>query len=138
MKRSFLSRIAGAAVALGLGTTTLAVIGLATPASAVVTCTSRVTAHISQTRVEYGTRLYVDGSVKHTCPGEPESSTYVGQAVLQRALAGQGWTNVAVESASGFFYYEVTASANASYRIVYQGGDESSDRYPAKASDNVG
>jgi hypothetical protein len=144
MIRSLSSRLGGAVAALVLGTTALAAVGVSAPANAAtVTCTSRATLETSTTNAVYGDYMYLAGAVKHTCPGEAEETTYYGNAVLQRALPGQGWANIATAEAGGFMFSDVVKSATVSayYRVVYQGGDNGSssslETYPATTSNSV-
>lgn len=136
---TFRSRLGGLLAALALGLTTLSVAAAPADAATTVNCSSRVTLEAGGAVVEYGESMYLTASVKHTCPGEAETNTYYGNVVLQRALPGQGWTNVAVEEAGGYVSFDTasTATATASYQAVYQGGSGYDESYAAVTSNTI-
>jgi hypothetical protein len=143
MKRSFLSKLSGAVVALALGVTGLGVVGAASPAGAAETCTSKATltlqpGYASQRPSPYfGQSLYIDGDVTYTCPSD--SYPYhvnAGTVSLQRTTGG-AWATIATFS-NGFPYLSTKYVGTASYRLVYSGGtDSSGDTLTPAVSSNV-
>jgi hypothetical protein len=132
MNRRFLSRLGGAIVALVLATTTLATVGMGSPASAAETCTSKASISLRAGYASYspapyyGQSLYIDGDVTYVCPSDPSYSWHVnGGSVSLERNTGTGW--VAIRRFSdGYVSMTTTYVAKAIYRITYNGGKNSS------------
>ncbi|MDH2415026.1 hypothetical protein [Nocardioides sp. CER19] len=128
MNRSLLSRLSGAIVALVLGTTTLATLGAAAPASAAETCTSKATITLKAGYASYspapyyGQALYLDGDVTYVCPSDPTYAYHVnvGTVAIERNT-GTGWVRIGSFS-NGYPYLSTSYAAKAAYRITYTGG----------------
>jgi hypothetical protein len=142
MNRAFLSRLSGAVVALALGTTTLAAVGAATPASAAPTavpCTSTVAVFTSYTRTEFGASNSVTASTNATCADGKSGRVSNGAIQLFQSLdGGRSWAPVA-SGANAYASYSHTATANALFRAHYAGGSLGTTyTFSAADSANVG
>lgn len=144
MKRSLLSRLGGAVVALALGTSVLTAVGAATPASADdSTCTTRTTLDVYQTTVEY--RGYESLRAETTvvgCSGGTATS-YIGSGAghiyLERSLDGRTWQAVRTGPYESYvsWYGEGVVPVSAYYRARYTGGKESTSDNPDSFDDSA-
>ncbi|SFB77022.1 hypothetical protein SAMN04487968_101427 [Nocardioides terrae] len=145
MKRTFLSRVGGAVVALGLGTATLAAVGTATPASAATTatvqCTDTVQVAPSYTTLEFGRTNSVDATASGSCPGYttgrlPYGTT--GNLLIQTSADGVNWATVGGNTSAGSAYASVPATGSVLIRAYRPEGTytDGSDvlKFPAAAS----
>jgi hypothetical protein len=141
MKRSFLSRISGAVVALALGTTTIAAVGAASPAGAAQTCNVAVTLRVGASTVVYGgyESLSADVTPAASC-ADNYVSDGAGSVRLERSLnGGRSWQAIKVGSYPSYvsYYGSNIIRASGLYRAYYTGGTESTTdatHYNASAS----
>jgi hypothetical protein len=137
MKRSLLSRLSGAVVALALGTSALVAVGAATPASADnSTCTTKTTLNVYQTTVEYGGYESLRGETTIAGCSGGTAASYIGSGAghiyLERSLDGRTWQAVKTGTYEDYvsWYDEGIVPASAYYRARYTGGKESTSYNP--------
>lgn len=146
MHRPLLSRLSGAIVALALGTTTLAAVGAATPASAAgASCQTKATISVYQSTVLYGGYERISGDTTITgCTGTNPGSIWsdAGDTVIERSLNnGATWQVVHDDgySSSAYWYGDGIVGATALFRAHYTGGTSANfgDSYKASYSSAV-
>lgn len=126
MKRTFLSRLSGAVVALAVGTTTLAAVGAATPAGAATTvnCTTTTKVAAYYSKLTYGDRNTVQAAVTATCPGVGSGRPDGGTLTLSWSKDGGRTWAPATTSQTGYVSYDYVASGLTYFRAEYGGGSE--------------
>lgn len=125
-----ISRLAAGLVTAGL--VGFAPIAVTAPAdAATVTTVATLTSYDTDGVFEYGDDLSLTGSIKSSTGGSVFSGTY---ALQVSTAATPAFTTIATGTASGFLSFDVPASANATYQLVYSGGSSSSDTFTATTS----
>jgi hypothetical protein len=129
MKRSFLSKLSGAVVALALGVTGLGVVGAASPAGAAVTCNTTISFKVGSATVVYGDYEYLSATVSPVAGCEDTFvSSGAGYIRIERSFNnGRSWQ--AVRNGDNYSVYLSSNSvvrSTALYRAYYTGGTETS------------
>jgi len=118
-----ISRLAAGLVTVGL--IGFAPVAITSPATAAGTETpvATVTSYDTDGIFEYGDDLNLSASVKSASG----SSVFTGTYALQVSTpATPAFTTVATGTASGFISFDITATTNAVYQLVYSGGTSGS------------
>lgn len=112
--------VAGTVTAGLLGITPIAISAAAQAAVTVVTATS-----LSSTQVEYtyGDRIFFDAAVT---TNDPNNAYAPGSATLYMMRGGTtAWEAVSTDEGVSYLYFtDLTAVANAQYKVVYPGGTD--------------
>lgn len=112
--------VAGTVTAGLLGITPIAISAAAQAAVTVVTATS-----LSSTQVEYtyGDRIFFDAAVT---TNDPNNAYAPGSATLYMMRGGStAWEAVSTDEGVSYLYFtDLTAVANAQYKVVYPGGTD--------------
>jgi hypothetical protein len=110
----------------------LAVTATESPAQAVTTLQTSAVLQLSNTgALAYGTSAHVYGAVKDSDGYSVRTGTVHLQALPYGAA---GWADVATQTASGYLTFDIQPSISTQYRLVYDGGSDSSYTYTGSTS----
>jgi hypothetical protein len=142
MRTNIISRLSGTIAAAALAITTLAAVGVASPAHAAATCSSTTSLRVSATTIQYGGYASLSSEVKvGTCAGGTD--TYVGSGAgavyLERSVDGRTWTTLKAGDYPSYvaLYGTGVISASGWYRARYTGGTESTTYEPSTFTGSV-